>query len=184
MHLASLSFTLSVHPSSFVLSIVLLCSKKWKALINYDHLVFSHGQESAPGFVHPAMVLEELSKLRFQTNENLWKDAVVAVDVGDVTLVRLERKRGSCRRAIGIGLFPHVYSTLLSVVGLLVLDLGWWVPHVVFGTTGYNGLRIERGSCRHSLQTVSCRCHCPGGRWRVSNVTSGTRHVSANETSR
>jgi hypothetical protein len=55
-------------------------------LRQHEDFVHSHDHVSAPGTVHPATVLEELSKMRFQSKE--WSDAVIAVDVGDVTLVR------------------------------------------------------------------------------------------------
>ena len=60
---------------------------QWKELlVRRKNFVHTHDHASPPGSVHPGMVLEELSKLRFQSE--LWNDAVVAVDVGDVTLVR------------------------------------------------------------------------------------------------
>lgn len=69
--------------------------------MKHDRLV--HAQkthDTAPNTIHPAIVLEELSDLRFQTSDPVWRDAVVAVDVGDVTLVRwgvaLTHSLGEC----------------------------------------------------------------------------------------
>jgi len=63
---------------------------KWKALIKFDESARCVDREPKAGYAHPSSVLQTLSKLRVDKGvDEVSKKAIVAVDVGDITLVRL-----------------------------------------------------------------------------------------------
>jgi hypothetical protein len=64
-------------------------SFQWKTLAKLDTYVRTKYAKGKEGYCHPGDVLQTLSKLREDpSTDEVSQNAVITVDVGDVTLVR------------------------------------------------------------------------------------------------